>query len=80
MSEMIGRELTYLWYYFTLQLGQIFRYWVAGMIIGSVVSVFFKDRIHDLMRNMKSDGSSMAGIVFAIALAIYSVGKLKKKQ
>ncbi len=71
MSEIIGREITYFWYYFTLQLSQIFRYWVAGMIIGSVVSVFFKDRIHDLMRNMKSEGG-VAGIVFASILGTVS--------
>ena len=72
MLEIIQRELIYFWYYFTLQLSQIFWYWVLGMIIGSVVSVFFKDRIHALMRNMKGDGSSLAGIVFASFLGILS--------
>ncbi len=72
MLEIIQRELIYFWYYFTLQLSQIFWYWVLGMIIGSVVSVFFKDKIHALMRNMKGDGSSLAGIVFASFLGILS--------
>ena len=72
MLEIIQRELIYFWYYFTLQFSQIFWYWVLGMIIGSVVSVFFKDRIHALMRNMKGDGSSLAGIVFASFLGILS--------
>ncbi len=72
MLEIIQRELIYFWYYFTLQLSQIFWYWVLGMIIGSVVSVFFKDRIHALMRNMKGDGSSLAGIIFASFLGILS--------
>ena len=72
MLEIIQRELIYFWYYFTLQLSQIFCYWVLGMIIGSVVSVFFKDKIHALMRNMKGDGSSRAGIIFASFLGILS--------
>ena len=72
MLEIIQRELIYFWYYFTLQLSQIFWYWVLGMIIGSVVSVFFKDKIHALMRNMKGDGSSLAGIIFASFLGILS--------
>lgn len=65
-------ELVYFWYYFTLQLDQIWRYWVAGMILGSVVSVFFKDRIHNLMRGMKGNGSSIAGIILASVLGIIS--------
>ena len=72
MLEIIQRELIYFWYYFTLQLSQIFWYWVLGMIIGSVVSVFFKDKIHALMRNMKGDGSSLAGIIFASFLGVLS--------
>lgn len=72
MIEILKTEFIYIWYYFTLQFSQIFWYWVAGMIIGSVVSVFFKDRIHALMRNMKSDGSSIPGMIFASALGVAS--------
>ncbi len=72
MIEILRTEFIYFWYYFTLQFSQIFWYWVAGMIIGSVVSVFFKDRIHALMRNMKSDGSSIPGMIFASALGVAS--------
>lgn len=72
MIEILKTEFIYFWYYFTLQFSQIFWYWVAGMIIGSVVSVFFKDRIHALMRNMKSDGSSIPGMIFASALGVAS--------
>jgi uncharacterized membrane protein YraQ (UPF0718 family) len=42
------------------------------MVIGSVISVFFKDRIHNLMREMKGDGSSFAGILFASMLGVIS--------
>lgn len=46
MAETLHREFVYLWYYFELQLGQIFPYWVLGMVLGSAVSVFLKERIH----------------------------------
>ena len=72
MIDIIKTELVYFWYYFTLQFGQIFPYWVIGMLIGSVVSVFFKDKIHALMRNMKSEGSSISGIIFASVLGVAS--------
>lgn len=72
MIEIIKREIIYIWYYFSVQLGQIFWYWVAGMVIGSVISVFFKDRIHNLMRNMKGDSSSLVGIIFASVLGVAS--------
>lgn len=72
MLEILKTEWIYFWYYFTLQFSQIFWYWVAGMLIGSLVSVFFKDKIHALMRNMKSDGSSILGIIFASILGVAS--------
>ena len=72
MLEILNREFIYFWYYFTLQFSQIFGYWVAGMLIGSTVSVFFKDKIHDMMRNMKDGGSSIVGIVFASVLGVIS--------
>jgi uncharacterized membrane protein YraQ (UPF0718 family) len=42
------------------------------MVIGSIISVFFKDKIHNLMRNMKSDGSSIIGIIAASILGVLS--------
>ena len=43
---IVRREFIYLWYYFSVQLEQIFGYWIMGMVLGSVISVFAKDRIH----------------------------------
>ena len=51
MSELfhvIQREAVYIWYYFELQLRQIFWYWILGMLIGSFISVFAKDTIHGI--------------------------------
>ncbi len=50
MPEIIRRETVYLWYYFSVQLEQLFPYWVLGMALGSAVSVFLKDRIHTAFR------------------------------
>lgn len=44
--DVIKREFIYIWYYFDIQLRQIFVYWVLGIVIGSAVSVFEKDKIH----------------------------------
>ena len=42
------------------------------MIIGSLISVFFKDKIHNAMRRMKGDGSSIIGIIIASILGVAS--------
>ncbi len=70
--EIIKREFVYIRYYFSVQFHQIFFYWVLGMLIGSIVSVFFKDKIHRIMRDMKGNGSSLAGIILASLLGIAS--------
>lgn len=44
--DILRREVIYVWYYFCIQLEQIFGYWVLGMALGSAISVFGKDRIH----------------------------------
>lgn len=54
--DVVQREFVYLQYYFLLQLRQIAGYWIFGMVIGSLVSVFAKDAIHgafDRIRDKK---------------------------
>ena len=70
--EALQREFIYVWYYFELQLRQIFGYWVLGMAIGSAVSVFAKDGIHNLFRRMSGKGCGVLGIVPACLLGIVS--------
>ncbi|MCR5136170.1 MAG: permease [Oscillospiraceae bacterium] len=72
MTEVLRRELVYIWYYFDLQFRQIFWYWVLGMAIGSAVSVFARDRIHGLFVRMKDAKWGLAGIVPACLLGIAS--------
>ena len=55
MLEVIEREFIYISYYFMVQLRQIFVYWVAGMVIGSLVSVFAKNAIHSLFGGLKGN-------------------------
>ena len=70
--EIIQREAVYLWYYFTLQLRQIFPYWVLGMVIGSVISVFVKNKIHGAFRSLGNKKLGIFGIFIASALGIAS--------
>lgn len=69
---IICREIVYIWYYFELQLGQIFLYWIIGMAIGSLVSVFAKDRIHRLFAGMQKKKWGLLGIIPACLLGIAS--------
>ena len=69
---IIRREYIYIWYYFTIQLEQIFGWWVLGMVIGSAVSVFAKDYIHQAFRSLQGRRLGIMGIVAASALGIAS--------
>jgi len=70
--DILKREFIYLWYYFTVLLEQIFPYWLMGMIIGSLVSVFGKEKIHRLFINMQGKKWGLFGIVPACILGIAS--------
>ena len=75
MSELfhvIQREAVYIWYYFELQLRQIFWYWIIGMAIGSLISVFAKDRIHAAFAGLKGKKLGLLGIIPACLLGIAS--------
>ncbi|WP_300755971.1 permease [uncultured Oscillibacter sp.] len=72
MIESLQREGIYLWYYFSLQFSQIFRYWVLGMVLGSAVSVFLKDYIHRAFRSLQGKRLGGWGIIAASALGIAS--------
>ena len=72
MLEIIHREAVYLWYYFDLQLRQIFWYWGIGMLIGSAMSVFAKNYIHRAAEIIGEKVPGIAGIVFASLLGVAS--------
>lgn len=70
--EIIKRELIYLWYYTDVQLRQIFIYWLIGILVGSFISVFAKDKIFSLMSNTNAKKWGLFGIVPACILGIIS--------
>ena len=72
MIEIIRRELIYIWYYFQLQLSQIFWYWLLGIVLGSIISVFVKDKIHGAMTKLSGHKIGIFGIVIASILVILS--------
>ncbi len=70
--EVLRREFVYLWYFFTLQLRQIFPYWVVGMVLGSAISVFAKGKIHMLFGKLQTKKLGVLGLVPASLLGIAS--------
>lgn len=72
MVDTIVREFTFLWHYFVVQFNQIFIYWLIGIIIGSLISVFAKDKIHNLFAKMNDKKLGIVGIFIASFLGILS--------
>ena len=72
MLEIIEREIVYISYYFMVQFRQIFVYWVLGMVIGSLISVFAKDAIHSLFAGIKDKKMGIWGVVPASLLGMLS--------
>jgi uncharacterized membrane protein YraQ (UPF0718 family) len=72
MIELIQRELIYLWYYFDIQLRQIAGYWILGMVLGSLISVFGKEKIHGLFAALQGKKLGALGIIPASLIGIAS--------
>ncbi len=72
MLTAIRREAIYFWYYFDVQFRQIFKYWILGIIIGSIISVFAKDKIHSLFEQMNGKKFGIFGLIPASLLGIAS--------
>lgn len=72
MSKILYREFVYLWYYFDLQVRQIFPYWVFGIVLGSVVSVFGKAKISALFEKIRTQKWGALGVIPASLLGIAS--------
>lgn len=72
IMEIIRREFVYISHYFMIQIRQIAGYWILGMIIGSLVSVFAKDAIHGAFDRIRDKKWGVWGIVPASLLGIAS--------
>ncbi len=70
--DVLHREFVYVWYYFLLQLRQIAAYWILGMVVGSLVSVFAKDTIHGAFDRIRDKKWGLWGVVPASLLGIAS--------
>lgn len=72
MIEILHREFVYINYYFMVQLRQIAFYWAVGMVIGSLVSVFAKDAIHNCFDRLRDKKWGVWGVIPASLLGIAS--------
>ncbi|MDR1930364.1 MAG: permease [Treponema sp.] len=72
MREILARELVYLWYYFSLQLSQIAGYWILGMVLGSLISVFGKEKIHRIFTALRGKKLGALGVIPASLIGIAS--------
>ncbi len=72
IADIINREFIYLWFYFTIIFEQIFWYYIFGMTVGSVVSVFGKEKIHQWFSKLQNKKLGVLGIIPASLLGIAS--------
>lgn len=72
MIDVLRREFIYLLYYFSVQLEQIASYWVLGIVLGSVISVFGKEKIHKLFAVLQDKKLGILGVIPASLLGIAS--------
>lgn len=72
LAGIVQREFVYVWYYITLQAGQLLPYWALGVVLGSTVSVFGKERIHALVIRIRDKPLGLLGVVPASLLGIAS--------
>lgn len=72
MIDILHREWVYLSQYFTIQFEQIFRYYMLGIIIGSVISVFGKQKINQMVISLQEKKLGVFGVIPASILGIVS--------
>jgi len=70
--QILRREFIYLWYYFEIQFRQIAGYWVLGMVLGSFISVFGKEKIHGMFAAMQGKKMGALGVIPASLIGIAS--------
>jgi uncharacterized membrane protein YraQ (UPF0718 family) len=72
MADIVRREAGYFWYYCSIQFEQIVWYWVLGMALGSVISVFGKEKIHGLFTALRRKKLGILGVIPASFIGIAS--------
>ena len=71
-TVIIARELIYFWYFFSVQFSQIVPYYAVGMILGSLISVFGKEKIHSMFAAMQGKNLGVLGLIPASLIGIAS--------
>lgn len=72
MIDILYREFVYISYYFEIQLRQILIWYLFGIIVGSVISVFMKGSIIRAMEKIGNHTDNLLSIVLASLLGIAS--------
>ena len=72
MIDALQRFFISFWYYFEIQFNQIFIYWLLGILIGSLISVLAKDKIHKFFLLIEKKNLGILGIFIASILGILS--------
>ncbi len=72
MVDLFRRELVYIVYYLSLQVQLIALYWGLGILIGSLVSVFVKNRIQQVFLRLQNKQLGVFGLVPAAFLGVLS--------
>jgi len=70
--ETIRREAIYLWYYFSIQLEQILKYYAVGVVLGSIISVFGKRKIYQVFIALQKKRLGALGAIPACLIGIAS--------
>ena len=71
-QNILRREFIYLWHFFSIQFGQIFGYYAFGIVLGSVISVFGKEKIYQLFGALQKKKLGVLGIIPACVIGIAS--------
>ena len=72
MLNVLFREAIYFWYFFSVQFRQIAAYWALGMILGSLISVFGKEKLHSMFVFLKEKDLGLLGVIPASLIGIAS--------
>jgi len=72
IADVLRREFIHLWFFFSILFEQIFIYWALGVVLGSTISVFGKEKVHRLFGAMQSKKLGAAGVIPASVIGIIS--------
>ena len=70
--EVLQRELIYFWFFFSIQFSQIAPYWFFGMMLGSLISVFGKEKLKAMLTSIQEKDLGLLGLVPASLIGIAS--------